>query len=241
MIVDPITSKIPVQAWMEKPSTQTVMNALQSDGRDARFVGGCVRDSLIGRSEISNIDIATPIEPDGVIALLEQAGLRAIPTGLEHGTITAVFEGEVFEITTLRRDIDTDGRHAKIAFSDNWLTDAQRRDFTINAIYCDVKGALYDPLGGSKDLKSGKVRFVGNAEKRISEDFLRILRFFRFYAHFGSNTPDAEAISACTKSADKLKTLSGDRIRSELIKWLAAHSPIESLKHGTSCGVIAIF
>lgn len=239
MIVDPITSKIPVQAWMEKPSTQTVMNALQSDGRDARFVGGCVRDSLIGRSEISNIDIATPIEPDGVIALLEQAGLRAIPTGLEHGTITTVFEGEIFEITTLRRDIDTDGRHAKIAFSDNWLTDAQRRDFTINAIYCDVKGALYDPFGGSKDLKSGKVRFVGNAEKRISEDFLRILRFFRFYAHFGSNTPDAEAISACTKSAGKLKTLSGDRIRSELIKWLAAHSPIESLKHGTSCGVIA--
>ncbi|SVE38039.1 uncharacterized protein METZ01_LOCUS490893, partial [marine metagenome] len=115
--VDPVTSKIPVQDWMEKPSTQTVMSALQSDGRDARFVGGCVRDSLIGRSEISNIDIATPTEPSEVIALIEQAGLRAIPTGLEHGTITAVFEGEIFEITTLRRDIDTDGRHAKIAFS----------------------------------------------------------------------------------------------------------------------------
>ncbi len=231
--------KLPIRSWMQKSSTKSVMSALQRQGHLARYVGGCVRDTLAGRDAIDNIDIATPAAPQTVIALLEGAGIRTIPTGLKHGTVTAVMNGEMFEITTLRRDITTDGRHATVDFTNDWHADATRRDFTINCIYCDEDGTLFDPLNGIEDLKAGNIRFVGNANKRIREDFLRILRFFRFFSDFGSNTPNREAIDACTELSSNLSSLSGERIRQELIKWLGTESPVASLRHATNCGVIA--
>ena len=214
------------------------MQALTMEGAEARFVGGCVRDALLNRKDVDNIDIATPTTPDQIIKLLENSGLKANPTGLQHGTVTAVADNEIFEITTLRCDIDTDGRHATVAFTDNWLADANRRDFTINAMYCDLEGKLYDPLGGADDLRSGEIRFVGNAGTRIEEDALRILRFFRFYAHFGKNQPNAKAIAACDAAAAKIDTLSGDRIRAELLKWLYAPNPTHALRYARDCGVL---
>ena len=234
-----LISKIPSQQWLRNPSTLAVMQALTRGGAEVRFVGGCVRDALLGRQGVDNIDIATSTAPNQVITLLEDAGLKAIPTGLQHGTVTAVAANETFEITTLRRDINTDGRHATVAFTTDWSTDANRRDFTINAMYCDLDGTLYDPLGGADDLRSGKIRFVGNANRRIEEDVLRILRFFRFYAHFGKDRPDAEALAACGAAVEKLDTLSGHRIRVELLKWLDAPDPIQALKYADDCGVLA--
>ena len=231
--------KLPKQDWMQKSATRAVMKALTRGGAEALFVGGCVRDSLLDRKDIDNIDIATPITPDQVVKLLKNSGFKTIPTGFEHGTVTAIADDEVFEITTLRRDTSTDGRHATVAFTDNWLTDANRRDFTINAMYCDIEGILYDPLGGADDLKSGKIRFVGSAGTRIEEDALRILRFFRFYAHFGKNQPNVEALAACSAAAEKIDMLSSDRIRIELLKWLDAPDPTRALEYARDCGVLA--
>ena len=223
---------------MQKSSTHSVMQALTLEGAEARFVGGCVRDSLLKRKDIDDIDIATSTNPNQIIKLLESSDLKAIPTGVEHGTVTAIAENETFEITTLRRDIVTDGRHATVAFTDDWLADANRRDFTINAMYCDLEGRLYDPLGGADDLRSGEIKFVGNANVRIEEDALRILRFFRFYAHFGKNPPNAKAVAACSAAVEKIDTLSGDRIRTELLKWLYAPNPTRALKYARDCGVL---
>jgi len=230
--------KLPKQEWMQKASTRAVMQALTVEGAETRFVGGCVRDSLLNRKDMDNIDIATSLTPEQTIQLLENSGLRAIPTGLEHGTVTAIADNDIFEITTLRRDINTDGRHATVTFTNDWLTDANRRDFTINAMYCDLEGILYDPLGGAADLRLGEIRFVGNAGKRIEEDALRILRFFRFYAYFGKNQPNAKAVAACRAAAAKIETLSGDRIRTELLKWLHAPEPTNALKCARDCGVL---
>ena len=225
---------------MRRPATQAVMNALiKKSGEEARFVGGCVRDALIGQQGGDNIDIATSIAPNRVIMLLEAAGLKAIPTGVKHGTITAIVADETFEITTLRRDVDTDGRHATVQFTEDWSIDASRRDFTINAMYCDINGTLYDPLKGASDLKSGVVRFVGNAERRIQEDTLRILRFFRFYAYFGKGPPDPKALDACGAAASKLNSLSGERICSELLRWLTAPDPMPAIKYADEFGVLS--
>jgi poly(A) polymerase len=164
-----------------------------------------------------------------VIEKLERAGLKAVPTGIAHGTVTAVAEKQPFEITTLRRDVETDGRHATVAFTDDWIADAARRDFTFNAMFCDADGTLYDPFDGRVDLESGRVRFVGDAKKRIEEDVLRLLRFFRFTAWVGHPPHDVEAVAACREFAPKLVTLSGERVRNELLKLLAAPDPLPAL------------
>lgn len=218
------TSTIPVPAWMAAPGVKAILDALGHGEVPARFVGGCVRDTIAGLG-VSDIDVATPLPPNDIIARLEEKGLRAIPTGIDHGTITALAgHGDnitKIEVTTLRVDIETDGRYAKVAFTTDWLGDAARRDFTFNALYCDPDGTLYDPFEGRKDLHEGRVRFIGRASDRIAEDRLRILRFFRFYARFGTLPPDGEALSACAAAAAQISLLSGERVRGEILKLLA--------------------
>jgi poly(A) polymerase len=216
--------RLPHQPWLEAPATKEVIAALTAGGAEVRFVGGCVRDALLGRP-VTDIDIATPDEPARVIALLEAAGLKAVPTGIEHGTVTAVAQHQPFEITTLRRDVETYGRHAKVAFTDDWTADAARRDFTFNAMSCSPEGRLYDPFGGAADLAARHVRFVGDAEARIREDVLRLLRFFRFYAHYGAPPPDVAALAAAGQLAPLLPGLSGERIAGETLKLLKAPDP----------------
>lgn len=217
-------TKISKPAWMIAPETVRVMEALLSNGGDARFVGGCVRDTLANR-KVFDVDIATPLKPEEVMARLAAAKIDCVPTGLKHGTVTAIVDGTPFEITTLRVDVMTFGRHAQVRFTDDWHKDAARRDFTINAISCSIDGEVFDPFGGVEDLRLGRVAFVGNAEERIREDVLRILRFFRFYAHFGAAfdppaPPDAEALRACAVNAHLIPRLSGERIRQETLKIL---------------------
>lgn len=208
---------------MAAEETQKVMQALLQDGGDARFVGGCVRDALCNRKVI-DIDIATPLKPEEVIARLVAAKINYAPTGLKHGTVTAICDGRPFEITTLRRDIATYGRHADVAFTDDWRVDASRRDFTINAMSMTIGGEVDDFFGGIEDLRLGRVIFVGDAETRIREDVLRILRFFRFYAHFGKGPADAGALAACMKLAPEIPKLSAERIRQETMKIFEARN-----------------
>lgn len=216
--------QLPPQDWMRAPSTRAVIAALTAEGSEARFVGGCVRDALLHRP-IRDIDIATHDTPERVMALLAKAGIRAIPTGLAHGTVTAVIGKAHFEITTLRSDVETFGRHAKVEFTDDWTLDAARRDFTINAMFCRPDGMIFDPFGGLADLGAGRVRFVGNATQRIDEDVLRLLRYFRFYAHYGRPPADIDALEACRIQAAKLPNLSGERLCGEVMKLLQAPDP----------------
>jgi poly(A) polymerase len=215
---------LPLRAWMTEPATKAVIAALTAGGSEVRFVGGCVRDGILGRP-VTDIDIATPDAPTRVIELLQAAGLKAVPTGIEHGTVTAVAHHRPFEVTTLRRDVESYGRHAKVAFTDDWVLDASRRDFTFNALSCTPGGKLFDPFGGIADLKARRVRFVGEAIERIREDVLRLLRFFRFYAHYGAPPPNGEALSAAQSMAPLLPTLSGERIAAETLKLLGASDP----------------
>lgn len=208
------------------PGLAAVIAALNGQ---VRLVGGVVRDTLAGVAT-KDIDLATPLAPEAVMAALKAAGLKAVPTGLAHGTVTAVAEGRPFEITTLRRDVATDGRHAKVAFTDDWREDAARRDFTINALYADpVTGEVFDYFGGLADLEAGIVRFIGAPLQRIAEDHLRILRFFRFHARFGSGGPDAASLSACQTRANDLMALSRERIAMELLALLALPNPAPTL------------
>ena len=213
------------QDWMRAPATARVIAALSGEGAGPRFVGGCVRDALAGRP-VKDIDIATPLPPDEVIRRLEAAGLKAVPTGLAHGTVTAVADHRPFEITTLRVDVETYGRHARVAFTDDWVADAARRDFTINALSCAPDGTLYDPFGGAADLGAGRIRFVGDVGARIREDYLRLLRYFRFHAHYGREAPDPETLAIIEAEAGQLERLSGERVREELLKLLAAPDPV---------------
>ena len=225
------------QPWMTAEPTRTVMAALHAHG-PARFVGGCVRDALLGR-RIGDVDIATPLEPPAVIAALGAAQLRAVPTGVEHGTVTAISGGQPFEITTLRRDVETDGRRAVVAFTADWAEDAQRRDFRLNALYLDEDGVILDPTGeGVADARAGRIVFVGEAETRIREDYLRILRFFRFYAWFGRGEADAAGLSACAALRGGLKGLSGERVSKELLKLLAADDPRPAVRLMAASGVL---
>lgn len=221
--------RIEVQAWMAQPQTRKVMDALTAGGNPARFVGGCVRDTIL-KFPVKDIDIATPENPECVMKLIEQSGLRAIPTGIEHGTITAICDGLPFEITTLRRDVETFGRHARVSFTRDWEEDAARRDLTLNALYCDVDGAVFDPVGGLADLKKGRIRFVGDARKRIDEDLLRLLRFFRCFAYYGFGEIDEEALIACREMASKLGNLSVERVWQEISCLLLAADPAPALK-----------
>jgi poly(A) polymerase len=228
------------QPWLIAAASRRVLAALTADGRPARFVGGCVRDGLLGR-ELSGreIDLATAERPDQARALLEAKGFRVIPTGLAHGTVTVVTQTQGFEITTLRRDVATDGRHATVEFTDNFEADAARRDFTINAMSCDQDGRLFDYFGGRADLAAGRVRFVGQAAQRIEEDHLRILRFFRFFAHYGRMPADAEALQACAEAVPMIAHLSGERVQVEMMKLLAAADPLPALRLMGETGVLA--
>jgi poly(A) polymerase len=220
--------------WMHAPATLKVLTAL---GGEARFVGGAVRNGLIGRP-VEDVDIATPLKPETVIKKLEAAGIKAVPTGLAHGTVTAVADGRPYEITTLRRDLATDGRHAVVAFGTSWRKDAARRDFTMNALYADIEGEIYDYAGGVEDLAAGRVRFVGDPAVRIAEDYLRILRLFRFYAWYGKEPLDAEALAAVEKARAGIDVLSGERIQKEMLKLLAAPAPAPALKAMDGTGVL---
>jgi poly(A) polymerase len=234
------SGKLSPQAWMVAPETVKVMAALLEDGGAARFVGGCVRDALVNR-RVVDVDIATPLKPVEVIERLTRHKISYAPTGLKHGTVTAIVDDHPFEITTLRRDVATFGRHAEVAFTDDWKADAERRDFTINAIFSTLEGDIYDPCGGVEDLRLGRVRFVGDAAQRIHEDVLRILRFFRFYAHFGRGEPDAEALAACTKAAAQIPKLSAERIRQETLKLLDSDRCPEVWQMMSQRGVTAQF
>ncbi|HIJ62449.1 MAG TPA: CCA tRNA nucleotidyltransferase [Rhodospirillaceae bacterium] len=220
--------QLPPQAWMTDDATRAVVAALTADGAEVRFVGGCVRDAVL-RRPIRDIDIATHDPPERVMLLLERAGMKAIPTGIEHGTVTAVTGRAHFEITTLRSDVETFGRHARVEFTDDWAIDAARRDFTINALFCRPDGSIFDPFNGLADLGAGRVRFVGDAGRRIDEDLLRLLRFFRFNAHYGRPPPDLTALAACRSRAHKLPTLSGERVSGEIFKLLQAPDPAGAL------------
>jgi poly(A) polymerase len=226
------------QPWMEEPATRAVLDALAAAGAAAMFVGGAVRDALLG-CKIGDIDLATPAPPERVMALLEARGIKTVPTGLAHGTVTAVVPPRHFEITSLRRDVETYGRHARVAFGADWAADAARRDFTINAIFLAPDGTLYDPMGGLADLKAGRVRFVGDPAARIAEDVLRLLRYYRFEARFGTGGGDAAARAACRAAVPLLPTLSAERVAQEILRLLAAGNPVPALRMMREDGVLA--
>lgn len=229
--------KIKPPPWMLDTDLIRVLDSLNHDDIHARMVGGCIRNHYTNKN-VYDIDIACKFNPNESKEILENNGIRVIPTGIDHGTITAHINGKNFEITTLRRDVATDGRHAKIEFSDSWVDDAQRRDFTINALYADRDGSIYDPLGtGFADLQNHIVRFIGNASNRIQEDYLRILRFFRFYADYHGGDPDRDAIDACTKFKDKIDTLSDERICDELFKTLKSNNAHRAVKAMSDIGL----
>jgi poly(A) polymerase len=227
--------KLPAQKWQELSSP--ILEALSSDEGIARVVGGCVRDALLGQ-QVSDIDIATSHPPEKVVDLLDKANIRNIPVGVSHGAILAITPHMSFHITTLRSDIETYGRRAKVEFVDDWYEDAKRRDFTMNALYADADGTLYDPVDGLDDLSHGIVRFIGDPKKRIQEDYLRILRFFRFLAYYGRSTVDQEALEACVQLADKLTTLSGERIWYECKKLLLADDPVPVITMMYKAGIL---
>lgn len=214
--------------WLDAPEIRTLIAAFDVKRAPLRFVGGAVRDSLLGIAA-GDIDAATPLAPDAVMALLDEAEIKAVPTGIDHGTVTAVVQGKHFEITTLRKDIETFGRHARVEYTDDWKADAARRDFTINALYLSPQGELFDYFAGADDLKKGCVRFIGDPAARVKEDYLRILRFFRFHARFGKGAPDAAALAACAENAPRIAELSGERIQREMMKLLAMPQPSQAL------------
>lgn len=221
-------------AFLADPALRAVLAALP----DARLVGGCVRDALAGRP-VADIDLATPSPPETTIARLRAAGLKAAPTGLEHGTVTAIADHRGFEVTTLRRDVATDGRHATVAFTDDWRADAARRDFTINAMSMTPQGMVHDYFDGVSDLAAGRVRFVGDPATRLAEDYLRVLRFFRFWARYGRGAPDAAALAALRGAVPGLARLSAERVWSELKRILLAPDPAGSVALMDALGVLA--
>lgn len=227
--------------WLTRPETVRVFAALSGETGATRAVGGAVRDALLGLS-VSDVDFATTIHPENVIARARKSGLKAIPTGLVHGTVTVVADGASFEVTTLRRDVETFGRHATVAFTEDWAEDAARRDFTINALYADADGTLFDPLGAYADLVAGRVRFIGDPVQRIKEDYLRILRFFRFNASYGRGDFDAEGLSACVRERKGLAKLSAERVANELKRLLVAPRVGEAVSilfdHGLLCDIL---
>ena len=223
--------------WAGRPGLAKVLKALDAEAGTTRLVGGAVRDWLLGLP-VADIDLATRLKPDAVIAVLEAAGIRAVPTGLQHGTVTAVSGGVPHEVTTLRRDVATFGRHAEVAFTDDWQEDARRRDFTINALYADPgTGEVLDFFGGLDDLKANRVRFIGAPVERIAEDHLRILRFFRFSARFAPAL-DPQGLAACAARANDLMALSRERIRDELLKLLALPSPAPTVAAMLAHGIL---
>jgi poly(A) polymerase len=222
--------RLDAKKWRRHRGMAKLLDALGGGEGETRYVGGAVRDGLLGLP-VNDVDFATRLRPDEVVERLQAAGLKAVPTGIEHGTITAVSDGHPYEVTTLRRDVETFGRHATVAFTDDWKEDAARRDFTINALMADpVTGEIFDYFGGLPDLEQRHVRFIGDPFERIAEDHLRILRFFRFHARFGQGEPDAAALEACAARANDLMALSRERIADELLKLLSVEDPVATVR-----------
>jgi len=225
--------------WLKDSGTQQILSLLNDAGFQAYVVGGCVRNAVL-KQPVQDIDIATSARPDNIFSILSDAGLRVVPTGLEHGTITAVVDGRGYEVTTYRRDVKTDGRRAVVEFSDSLEEDARRRDFTINALYSDREGLVYDPIGGLSDLHARRIRFIGNPDKRIKEDYLRSLRFFRFQAWYGdpAGGMDPDALAAISANLPGLDTLSKERITSEVMRLLEAPKPVPAVEAMGRVGVL---
>ena len=225
--------------WLTTPSARAVCDAIAAGGHQIFYVGGCVRNALLGAS-ISDVDMATSATPDQVISLVEVAGLKSVPTGIDHGTITVVSDGVGYEVTTFRRDVETDGRRAVVAFSTDISDDARRRDFSMNALYADRDGWVIDPLGGIDDLRGRRVRFIENADARIREDYLRTLRYFRFHAWYGDTSEgmDEDALAAIASNLSGLETLSPERIGAEIHKLLDAPDPSTALAAMAQTGVL---
>jgi len=234
-----ITGRRVSAPWLHSAPLKKVFAAIAAGNEEARVVGGAVRNALIGRP-VTEIDLATTATPDDVIRLARAAGLGAHPTGIDHGTVTLVADEATFEVTTLRRDVATDGRHAVVAFTKAWDEDARRRDFTINALYCAEDGTLYDPIGGLDDLVRRRVRFIGDAKARIEEDYLRILRFFRFSAEYGNGELDPTSLGAACALKDGLKRLSPERVRNEVLRLLAAPKAAEIVRVMHQSGILAL-
>ncbi|MFC6489040.1 CCA tRNA nucleotidyltransferase [Nitratireductor sp. GCM10026969] len=214
--------------WLHRPGLQALLAVLNEGDEEARIAGGAVRNALLGQP-VTDVDIATTTTPEETTRRAEAAGFKVVPTGFEHGTVTVVAKGLPYEVTTLRADVETDGRYARVVFGRDWKDDAERRDFTINALYAEADGRVVDLVGGLSDLETRTLRFIGDAETRIREDYLRILRFFRFFAWYGSGRPDADGLKACTRLKDGLARLSAERVWSELKKLLAAADPSRAL------------
>jgi tRNA nucleotidyltransferase/poly(A) polymerase len=226
--------------WLDAAPTRRVVAALRDAGLGAWFVGGCVRNALLGEP-VADIDIATDAPPDRVVAACEGAGLHVVPTGIDHGTVTVVADGTAFEVTTFRRDVETDGRRATVAFGTDLAGDAHRRDFTMNALYATPEGKIVDPVGGLPDLRARRLRFIGSAEARIREDYLRILRFFRFHAWYADTTQgfDPDALAAIAATIDGLDRLSRERVGAEMLKLLAAPDPAPEVAVMDRLGILA--
>lgn len=231
------------KSWLEQPQVQKIYAVLNEGAGEpqALFVGGCVRNAVLG-APMSDVDLCTKYTPDIVTDMLEKADVKVIPTGIDHGTVTAIVDKRPFEITTLRKDIETDGRHAQVVFSDKWEEDASRRDFTMNTLLCDIEGNVYDPLGGGyEDAQVGRLVFVGNARERIKEDYLRILRFFRFHAYYGQGDMDQQTLDACVLEKEGISKLSIERVTSEMLKLLAAENPQKELMAMQENGILPVF
>lgn len=236
-----MSASVADQDWLTAPATRAVLDALEAAGGPdcVRFVGGCVRNALMGQT-VDDLDLATRLLPEATMAALQKAGLKVVPTGIAHGTVTAVSKGRPYEITTLRRDVSTDGRNATVAFTDDWAEDAARRDFRLNALYADAQGRVFDPTGqGVEDAREGRIVFVGEPETRIREDYLRILRFFRFFAWYGRGEPDTAGLAACADLSEGMVRLSAERVSKELLKLLAAPDPRPAVRAMSETGVLA--
>jgi poly(A) polymerase len=226
-------------AFLSDPALVPVMKAIEEAGGEVRANGGTVRNALLGEP-IRDVDLSTNLTPQHVTDVLQRAGIKVVPTGIEHGTVTAVSKSKGFEITTLREDVETDGRRAVVRFGLDWTADASRRDFTMNALYCDRRGKVFDPLDGYGDLVARKVRFIGDPAERIAEDRLRILRFFRFFAWYGHGRPDADGLRACVRARDGLRGLSAERIWHEFRRLLEAPDPVRAILWMRQSGILDI-
>lgn len=230
-------ARIAEAAWLREPPLSTLLEALNRDGEEARVVGGAVRNALIGEP-VREVDVATTATPDEVTRRAGAAGFRVVPTGIEHGTVTVVLDGRSYEVTTLRQDVETFGRHAKVAFGRDWRADAERRDFTMNGLSASPDGTVHDYVGGIADLEARRVRFIGEPAKRIAEDYLRILRFFRFHASYGHGAPDADGLAACIRARDGIESLSRERVRMETMKLLVARHATAALAVMAETGLL---
>ena len=224
--------------WLKAPSLQRIFAAIAVRGGEARVVGGAVRNALMGE-QVTEVDLASTLSPEDVTAACVAAGLTVHPTGIDHGTVTVVADHHPYEVTTLRHDVETDGRRARVAFTGDWIADAMRRDFTMNALYCDALGHIHDPTGGYPDILARRVVFVGDPAQRIGEDYLRILRFFRFHARYGEGAPDEAGLQACERLKAGLDGLSAERIRQEMFKLMAARGAVPTLRLMAEHGILA--